>query len=119
MRRRAISGEMIPLSPPAYHVLLALGSSVLHGYGIMEAFETMTDGAESLLPGTLYTTLARMVETGMVEESEPPTEERSGGPQRRYYHVTDLGREVARAESLRMTRLLALAERQDLSVARS
>lgn len=50
----------VPLSPPVFHVLLALGDDVLHGYAIMQRFEEMTGGADRLLPGTLYVTLARM-----------------------------------------------------------
>lgn len=107
--------DLLPLSPPVFHVLLALGDRALHGYGIMEAFEAATDGRETLLAGSLYATLARMKDRGLVEDAEAPPGETSGGPRRRYYRVTDLGRRVARAESARLQRLLELARNRDLA----
>lgn len=108
-------GDLLPLSPPVYHVLLALGDRAMHGYGIMEAFEVATGGRETLLAGTLYATLARMKQQGLVEEAEAPPGESSGGPRRRYYRVTDLGRRVARAESSRLQLLLDLARNRNLA----
>lgn len=94
-------------------MLLALGDRALHGYAIMQAFEDKTDGQEALLPGTLYATLARMVKAGLVEEpAEPPA---SSDARRRYYRVTPFGREVARAESERLRRLLDVARREALT----
>lgn len=101
--------DHLPLPPQFYHVLLALGEERLHGYGIIQAFEAMTEGRETLLPGSLYATLARMVELGLLEPAGPPRGATSGGPKRRYYRSTVLGRSVARAESARMERLLRLA----------
>ncbi len=106
--------ELLPLSPPIYHVLLALGGEAMHGYAIMQAFTEKTSGQEILLPGTLYATIARMLEAGLVEEvAEPP--KRSTDRRRRYYRVTPYGREVARAESDRLRRLLAVARREQLA----
>lgn len=105
--------DLLPLSPPVYHVMLALGADTLHGYAIMRAFEDLTGGAERLLPGTLYATLARMVETGLIEEAAP-TEE-SPDARRRYYHLTAFGRRVAAAESERMRRLLEVADAQNVA----
>lgn len=102
--------RQLPLSPPVYYVLLALGSDTLHGYAIMRSFDTLTGGGERLLPGTLYATLARMVETGLIEESDPP--EPGGDARRRHYRVTSFGRAVAAAESERLRRLLDVAEAQ-------
>lgn len=100
--------DVLPLSPPVYHVLLALGETTAHGYAIMAAFEALTGGSEQLLPGTLYATLARMVESGLITEAPPP--EPDADARRRYYRVTEWGRAVAAAESARMRRLLAVAE---------
>lgn len=103
----------LPLTGPEYHVLLALGEEVLHGYAMMQELDEKTDGRESLLPGTLYTTLARMVEQGLLEEvADPP--EPDADRRRRYYRVTELGRAVGRAESARLRRLLRVAEGADL-----
>src|SRR4029079_9358566 len=95
---------LIPLKHSTYQVLLALedGES-LHGYAIMQAIAAMTDGRETILPGTLYAALARMVDEGLVEESEPCHDDPSGGPPRRYYKSTAFGRPVARAEAESLT----------------
>jgi DNA-binding PadR family transcriptional regulator len=106
--------EHLPLRPAAYGVLLALGDSDLHGYGIMQSLTEQTGGRERILPGTLYSTLARLVEDGMVEELDPPEEDASGGPQRRYYRRTSFGRAVARAESERLRALLGMAVAQKI-----
>ena len=106
--------RFLPLTTPAYHVLLALGERALHGYGMMQALEEKTGGRDRLLPGTLYATVARMVDDGLLEElAEPP--EPGADARRRYYRVTPLGRAVARAESARLRRLLELAAREDLA----
>lgn len=104
--------DALPLSPPVFHVLLALGGEVMHGYAMMQSIERLTDGQEQLLPGTLYATLARMVETGLIEETDPPVE--GGDRRRRYYRSTSYGRAVAAAESERMRRLLSVAQTRSL-----
>jgi len=97
-----------------FRVLLALGAEQMHGYAIMQALSEKTGGRERLLPGTLYASLARMVKDGLVEESDAPGDEASGGPSRRYYRRTALGLEVARAESERIQVLLDVALAEDL-----
>jgi DNA-binding PadR family transcriptional regulator len=104
----------LPLTAPEYHVLIALGDRALHGYGMMQALEEKTDGRDALLPGTLYATVARMVVRGLLEELASPPEA-GADARRRYYRVTDLGRGVARAESARLERLLAVARREHLA----
>jgi DNA-binding PadR family transcriptional regulator len=99
----------LPLSLPIFRILLALSEQTLHGYAIMQAFAGKTGGRERILPGTLYSSLARMVEDGLVEELDPPGDETSGGPQRRYYRRTTLGKAVARAEAERMRVLVDVA----------
>lgn len=103
-----------PLDQSAYRILLALGDADMHGYGIMQALSEKTGGRETILPGTLYAALARMVEEGLVEEGEPPEAASSGGPRRRYYRRTPLGRAAARAESERLGSLLSLAAEQGI-----
>lgn len=103
--------RFLPLTAPEYGVLLALGEEALHGYAMMQALDEKTGGREALLPGTLYATLARMVKRGLLEELDEPPEP-GADRRRRYYRVSELGRAVARAESARMRRLLAVAERE-------
>jgi DNA-binding PadR family transcriptional regulator len=106
--------ELIPLKHATFQVLLALGDGdSLHGYAIMQAVSEMSGGRESILPGTLYAALARMVDEGLVAESAPQ-DDASGGPARRYYRRTSFGRAVARAESERLRALLAVARAQNI-----
>jgi DNA-binding PadR family transcriptional regulator len=111
--------DHLPLPPQIFNVLVAIGDDTLHGYGIIQAFEALTDGRDTLLPGSLYGTLNRMVRSGFLEEVSPPVGEASGGPPRRYYQVTAFGRAVARAESERMERLLTVARTRRLAPGRA
>jgi DNA-binding PadR family transcriptional regulator len=106
------ANALIPLSPPVFHVLLALGDSAMHGYAMMQAFESKTGGTETLLPGTLYATIARMADAGLIEECDPPSS--ATDRRRRYYRITAFGREVAALESERLTRLLGIARAENL-----
>ena len=107
--------ELLPLKQSMYRVLLALtDGDWLHGYAIMQAVSEMTQGRETILPGTLYAALARMVDEGLVESEEAPEGDASGGPARRYYRRTSFGRAVARAESERLRALLDIAVAQKI-----
>src|SRR5688572_4683552 len=115
MRRLARDpAALIPLKHATFQILLALGDQeAMHGYAVMQAVSAMTDGRETILPGTLYAALARMVEDRLVEESAPQGDA-SGGPPRRYYKRTAFGRAVARAESERLRALLDVAVGQKI-----
>jgi DNA-binding PadR family transcriptional regulator len=116
MRRLTRDPEaLLPLKQATYQILLALGDGESrHGYAVMQAIAEITGGRETILPGTLYAALARMVDEGLVEESEPRADEVSGGPPRRYYKRTSFGRAVARAESERLRALLEVARAQKI-----
>ena len=105
----------LPLPPQLFHVLLALGEDTLHGYGIIQAFEVLTEGRETLLPGSLYGTLSRMVNAELLQEVDPTPTQTSGGPPRRYYRATAHGKAVARAEMERMERLLSAARARKMA----
>lgn len=113
-RLRRTLADRLPLKPATYRVLLALGDEERHGYAIMQAVAEMSDGREAILPGTLYAALARMVDDGLVEVREADDDDVSGGPTRRYYRRTKLGRDVARAESERLRALLDIAVAQKI-----
>jgi len=106
--------DLLPLSQPVFRILLALSDQRLHGYAVMQAFADKTGGRARILPGTLYSSLARMVEDGLVEELDPPHDDNSGGPQRRYYRRTALGKAVARAEAERLSVLLEVARAEQI-----
>lgn len=106
--------DLLPLKHSTYQVLLALAGGESHGYGIMQSLAAMTGGKEKILPGTLYATLARMVAEGLLEELDPPEDDASGGPKRRYYRCTKFGRMVAAAESERLQALVRVAQHHKL-----
>ena len=107
--------SFVPLKPSNYRVLLTLtDGDWLHGYAIMQAVAQMSDGRETILPGTLYAALARMVDDELVDVREAPADDHSGGPARRYYRRTSFGRAVARAESERLRALLDIAVAQNI-----
>jgi DNA-binding PadR family transcriptional regulator len=103
--------SFLPLPPAAFHILLTLGMGERHGYGIIQDVEARTDGAVRLSPGTLYRTIQRLLEQGLIGEprSSPVID-----PRRRPYRITPLGRAVARAESLRLANLVRLARSSGL-----
>ena len=105
--------DFLPLSAPVYGILLTLGDKAMHGYGIILEFEERTGHEGALLPGSLYNTISRMLKQKLVEEVEAPPEEEDR--RKRYYRATELGRDVARAESARLRTLLELAQEQDLA----
>jgi DNA-binding PadR family transcriptional regulator len=97
-----------PLSSPVLHILLALGTDSAHGYAIMRRIAERSDDRVRLLPGTLYSTLRRMVTDGLVEECAPPRDADSDDARRRYYRVTKRGEAAARAETGRLALLVKL-----------
>ena len=104
----------LPLNQTVFRSLLVLGDGEMHGYGIMQALAEKTNGREQILPGTLYASIARMVDDGLLKELDPGEAETSGGPKRRYYRRTKLGTAVARAESERMRALVELAQSENI-----
>lgn len=100
------AGEFLPLGVPVFHILLALGHEIRHGYGILEAIEEKTGGEAAILPGTLYVTVNRMLDDGLIEPAKRP--EGADG-RRRYYRVTRLGHAVVAAEARRLEVLLGVA----------
>lgn len=97
-----------PLSDPVFHILLALAEAPRHGYGIILRVEAWTEGRLVLKTGTLYTALRRLVDGGLIEETDvaDPEDER-----RITYRITAAGRERLRAETARVQALAALAAR--------
>ena len=106
--------SFLPLTPLAFHVLVALGNGELHGYGIIKDIEERTDGALTLRSGTLYTALQRLLDAGWMEDA-PATGRGAVDPRRRYYRITRLGRVIAAAESERLARMVADARERRLA----
>lgn len=104
--------EMLPLTSPVFHILVALSGGERHGYGIMQDVEEQTDGALQLGPGTLYGCLKRMLAAGLVEEFEDRPE--GEDERRRYYRATELGARVVRAEARRLEQAVRVARAKRL-----
>jgi DNA-binding PadR family transcriptional regulator len=100
---------LLPLPAAAFHILLALSGGECHGYGIIQDVEARTSGALRLSPGTLYRTIQRLLEQGLIEEPRKPSRF-NGAQRRRYYCLTPFGEAVARAETRRLTELVRLAK---------
>jgi DNA-binding PadR family transcriptional regulator len=101
--------ELLPLSPAVFHVLLALADAERHGYGIIKEVEARTEGRVRLGPGTLYGSIKRMLEEGLIEESDERPDSELDDERRRYYRLTVFGRRVASAEAERLEGLVASA----------
>jgi DNA-binding PadR family transcriptional regulator len=110
MSRHADS--FLPLTPLSLAVLLAVSDEERHGYALLKEIERESEGRIQPGTGTLYAALQRMVEEGLLEESGGP--EPGEDARRRYYGITALGREVARAEVRRLARLVELAGEKKL-----
>ncbi|HYC51786.1 MAG TPA: helix-turn-helix transcriptional regulator [Gemmatimonadaceae bacterium] len=106
--------DLLPLPPATFHILLALSGGERHGYAIIIDVESRTDGSLRLSAGTLYRSLARMVEQGLIAEVGR-RRTRDDDERRRYYRITTFGTAVARAEMARLTELVKLAKASGLT----
>jgi DNA-binding PadR family transcriptional regulator len=103
------AAKLLPLPPATFHILLAVADEDRHGYAIIQDVEARTNGELRLSAGTLYRSIQRMLEQGLiVEPRERPLPELDD-ERRRYYRITPFGRAVAEAESRRMAQLLRMA----------
>jgi DNA-binding PadR family transcriptional regulator len=101
--------DIAPLTPAVFHVLLVLADGDLHGYAIMRAVEKATAPAIKMGPGTIYGSLQRMEEAGLVEDRGATDDGR-----RRLYGMTERGRSALMAESTRLTRLSDIVREKGL-----
>ena len=100
---------LLPLPPMTFHILLALSDGERHGYAIIQDVAARTDGAVKISAGTLYRSVQRMQEQGLIEESRRRPAPDEDDERRRYYALTEFGTVVARAEARRLTQLVKLA----------
>jgi DNA-binding PadR family transcriptional regulator len=107
MSRDAEVSRLLPLSPAMFHILVAIADDNRHGYAIMQDVAARSDGELRLSPGTLYGSIKRMLEEGLITEILDRPDETS--ERRRSYRITPFGREVAKAEAERLTALLRQA----------
>ena len=100
----------LPLTPPVFHILLALADEERHGYGIMQDVARQTSDTLQMGPGTLYGCIKRMLAAALIEEADERPDPELDDERRRYYRMTSLGQRVVRAETERLARALAAAK---------
>src|SRR6187431_2767843 len=107
--------ELLPLPPATFHILLAVAGEDRHGYAIIQDVAVRTDGELRLSAGTLYRSIQRMLEQGLIVEARKRPAPAFDDERRRYYSITPFGTAVARAEMRRLTQLVRLARARGLT----
>jgi len=113
----ALSDEqrrLLPLTPAVFFVLFSLGDGEKHGYAIMQKVVTLSDGQFRMGPGTLYTTIQRLVDLQLIEEIPAAG---GGDARRRYYRLTGGGHALLGSELSRMMAVLETAKKMKLALA--
>ncbi len=100
----------LPLPASAMHIIVALAAGEKHGYAIMRDIDDLSGGSVSMGPGTLYGSIKRMIDQGLVQETDERPDSTLDDERRRYYRLTALGQRVGAAEQARLTALLSAAQ---------
>jgi len=104
----------LPLSPAVFHILLALVDEQRHGYGIMQEVKRRTDGKVRLGAGTLYGAIKRLLEKGIIAETDERPDPELNEERRRYYRLTDFGQRVLRVDVSRLNQLVQQARAKEV-----
>jgi DNA-binding PadR family transcriptional regulator len=99
-----------PLTPAVLHILLALSTRERHGYGIMKQVRADSHGKVGMGPGTLYGSLGRMIDAGLIRESDRQVDPELDDQRRVYYRITGEGRRALDVELERYREVVAVAE---------
>src|SRR5437762_1498465 len=102
-------GDFLPLTPAVFHILLTLADGEAHGYAMMQDVTRRSGGTVRLGPGTLYGAISRLLNDGIIEESEERPDPEMDDTRRRYYRLTKLGGRVLAAETERLADLVRVA----------
>lgn len=108
--------EFLPLPASVMHILVALADGEKHGYAIMLDVEELSGGAVRMGSGTLYGSIKRMLDQGLIEESDERPDPALDDQRRRYYRLTALGRKAGAAEHARLAALVEAARLRRLGV---
>ena len=111
--------SFLPLHRDTFHILVSLADRDRHGYSVMKDVLERTDGALRLSPSSLYASIRRLLDQGLIEELAERPDAEHDDERRRYYRLTRLGRAVATAEARRLERLLLDARATGLLSRRS
>ena len=106
--------SLLPLTPAVFHILLALAGGERHGYGIMQEVAQYTGGKLRLGAGTLYRSIKHMLNEGLIVEADEQSGPIANNERRRYYRLTNFGKEVTQAEIERLTHLMGVARAKQL-----
>lgn len=101
--------DLLPLPVAQMHILLALSGGDKHGYAIMKEVDALTRGSMTMGPGTLYGTVKRLLQAGLIEETEERPDPQFDDERRRYYRLTGFGARVLDLEIARMEQLANVA----------
>ncbi|MBZ5633368.1 MAG: PadR family transcriptional regulator [Acidobacteriia bacterium] len=113
------AASFLPLPPVTFHILLALADEDRHGYAIIQDVAARTGGELKLSAGTLYRSIQRMLEQGLVIETRDRPAPEEDDERRRYYRITKFGIEVARAEARRLTQLVKFARQSGFAAGKA
>ena len=111
--------EFLPLPPATFHILLAVSDEDRHGYAVIQDVAAGTGGELKLSAGTLYRSIQRMLEQGLIVEPRERPQPELDDERRRYYRITELGRKVAEAEARRLAQLVRMARQRGYAPGRS
>lgn len=101
--------SLLPLQPTTFHILLSLTEEDRHGYAIILDVDRRTDGEIKLSAGTLYRSIQRLLEMGLIVETNSRPAPDMDDERRRYYRITPFGTAVAKAEVSRLSSLVKMA----------
>jgi DNA-binding PadR family transcriptional regulator len=107
--------SLLPLPSATFHILVALADEDRHGYAILKDVAARSGGAVKLSAGTLYRSVERMLEQGLIREISSRPAKDMDDERRRYYRISPFGRAVAMAEARRLAQMLALARASGLA----
>ena len=111
--------SLLPLPPATFHILLAVAEQDRHGYAIIQDVAVRTAGELKLSAGTLYRSIQRMLEQGLIVETQDRPAPELDDERRRYYRITPFGTAVARAEARRLTQLVRMARDRGFAAERA
>lgn len=106
----------LPLPASVMHIIVALAGGEKHGYAIMRDVDDLSGGSAGMGPGTLYGSIKRMLDQGLVEETDERPDPALDDQRRRYYRLTALGQQVGAAEHARLSALLEAAQMRRLGL---
>ncbi len=106
--------DLLPLTPAVFHLLLSLAGGDRHGYAIMQDVAESTAGRVKMGPGTLYGTVKRLLEAGLIEELDERPDPKLDDERRRYYRLTAVGQRVVKAEAQRYAEIVEEARAKRL-----